>query len=227
MLTNCWQRPIGKLNGKPEKVIICNIWIQLFEVLYIKNIFIFFTVLICTKLRYSQIPTFFVHCWCTNVSSQSETAVNLTGLSVLLLVRFDQNAGWRLLPETCFPQPRPEWELHSALQSPASHPLQEPSGPADRAEEPTEKIHGPISSQLTRALSHRESWELHKAARRARLHPQRASPQQTSPQQPSQWLQTWGEAEATLLRETEEMYVRAISHFNPHLALWQTPPVHA
>lgn len=172
-------------------------------------------------LFYGQSPTFFVHSWCTNVSSQSETAVNLTGLSVLLLVRFDQNAGWRLLPATCFPQPRPEWELHSSLQSPASHPLQEPSGHiADGAEEPTEKIHGAVSIQLTWALSHRESWELNTPARRARWRPQWASPQQTSPQQPSQWLQTWGEAEATLLWETEEMYVRAISHFNPHLTLW-------
>lgn len=72
----------------------------------------------------------------------------------LPLVRFDQNTGQRLLPETCVPRPGSERELHGALHSPAAHPLQEREGLPDGAEWPrapgaSEEIHRLNSSQIT------------------------------------------------------------------------------
>lgn len=163
--------------------------------------------------------------------------VELTALSVLPLVRFDQNTGCRLFPETRVPSPGPERELHSTLRPPATHPLQERQGAPRRAERSrppgaSEEIPGFKSPQITRPLCRQEIGELggrpsrppRRSGRAKRWHqprwpagaswPRSSSHQASARRRPH----TRREAEATLLRETEEMYVRAISPSNPCVA---------
>lgn len=166
--------------------------------------------------------------------------VNLKGLSLLPVVRFDQNIGCRLLPETCVSHSGSERELHSTLQPPATHPLQEQLGHLGQVERQwtsraSEKINRVILSPVTQAFCHQE---IHKLTDGGRLlHSSwrsREGSAKTAQWRPRWWhgaswpwpspqrLQTRGEAEATLLRETEEMYVRALSHINQHVAWWKT-----
>lgn len=145
-------------------------------------------------------------------------------------VRFDQDSACRLLPETRVSWPRSGRELLSTIHSPASHPLQGPLGATDAVGRPwpsgsPEEIHGLDLSQT--ALCHQEihrlaggdapqRWAPREESSGTGERPRGASGPSRQETPPSQLLQARREATATLLWETEEMYVRAFFSFYTH-----------
>lgn len=135
----------------------------------------------------------------------------LMWLLVLPLVRFDPNSRCRLLPQTRVPWPRSEGELHCPLQPPAAHPLPAVGAEGARSPCPPEKIHRFKPSYTGKWW--RRSRVSATTERRHPKWPWRGLWRRSSPWQR---LQTRRKAEATLLWKTQEMYVRALSHWSTY-----------